>query len=83
MAGSRQGSPSCTVTDTVPVTVNVEDQRADHIVHLISSVFRLFSPKPSLGPLYEQEIAAITDLNFIYATRVNGGKCENSVLRQV
>ena len=75
--------PNCTVRDTLPITGNMEDQKADHIVHLISSVFRPFSLKSTLGPLYEQEIAATTGLNFIYSTRVNGGKCENSGLRQV
>lgn len=75
--------PSCKVRDTLPVTVNMEDQKADHFVHLISSVFRPFKLKSSLGPLYEQEIAATTGLNFIYSTRLNGGKCENGGLRQV
>ena len=32
--------------------------------------------------MHEQEIAATTGLSFIYSTRVNGGKCENSGLRQ-
>lgn len=78
-----EAGPSCKVRDTLPVTVNMEDQKADHFVHLISSVFRPFKLKSSLGPLYEQEIAATTGLNFIYSTRLNGGKCENGGLRQV
>lgn len=50
-----ESGPSCTVRDTLPVTVNMEEQKADHIVHLISSVFGPFSLKSSLGPLYEQK----------------------------
>lgn len=75
--------PSCLVRDSLPVTVNMEDQKGGHIVHLMSSVFRPFSLKSSFRLLYEQEVAATTGLNFIYSARVNGGKCENSGLRQV